>query len=68
MGLMVGLTRILSLCAVLLVFPAIAAAQPTQPSPGWYRNSGAGGRSSIIYEDSNARIVWENSYIRVHPD
>ena len=37
--------------------------------PGWYRNSGAGGQSSIIYEDKSLglKIVWENSYVYEYP-
>ena len=63
--LMVSVRRLL-LCAVVLVFPTIAAAQP-QPAPGWYRSSAAGGTGSIIYEDSRVRITWEHSYIYQHP-
>jgi len=33
--------------------------QPTQLTPGWYRNSAP----SIIYEDEEIKISWENSYI-----
>jgi hypothetical protein len=43
--------------------PTTVGAKP----PGWYRNSGAGGKDSILYEDSKLRIVWENSYIYQYP-
>lgn len=35
-------------------------------SPGWYRNSGAGG-SYLIYDDTRLRIMWQNSYVYKYP-
>ena len=66
MRLMVGLARFLLLCTFVLLPPALATSQSTQPPPGWYKNSGP----SIIYEaphmNSIVRVVWENSYIYPH--
>jgi hypothetical protein len=61
--LMIGATRFLFLCAAVLALPTYAAAQPTPLAPGWYRNSGP----SVIYEDSELTIIWENSYIYPYP-
>jgi hypothetical protein len=59
-----------TLTALFLLFSPLlmkaAFAQP-QPTPGWYRNSGAGGPSSTIFEEPRLRITWENSYIYQHP-
>jgi hypothetical protein len=54
------LTALFLLSSSLLMKTAFG--QP-QPAPGWYRNSGAGGTGSIIFEDARLRITWENSYI-----
>jgi hypothetical protein len=61
--LMVGVRRFLLLCTVVLLLPALAASQSTQPSPGWYKNSGP----SDISPGPPWRVVWQNSYIYQHP-
>jgi Neprosin len=50
------------LVAIFTLTPGQAA-----PLPGWYRNSGADGPGSTIFEDDRLKIMWENSYIYQHP-
>jgi hypothetical protein len=61
---------LIALTALFLLFSPLlmeAAFAQSQPPPGWYRSSAAGGTGSIIHEDAQWKIVWENSYIYQHP-
>jgi hypothetical protein len=62
--LLVAAARVLPLCAVLLVLPAIAASQPASLAHGWYRTSGP----VIMVQDSSGGVIeWMHSYIYPYP-